>query len=86
MAAIQPFVNLTPFKGTEKENLQEFLRQLESCIQVAGIENDHINRYLHLDLKGAAIVLFNQLPAATWNDYDAAVAALQARYNNEQRI
>ena len=86
MAAIQPFVNLTPFKGTEKENLQEFLRQLESCIQIADIEDDHRHRYLHLHLKGGALAFFDQLPAATRNDYDAAVAALQARYNNEQRI
>ena len=36
MAAIQPLVNLQPFEGTEKENFDEFLRQLESCTQVPG--------------------------------------------------
>ena len=81
MALIQPFVNLAPFKGTEKENLQEFLRQLESCIQVADIDDENQHRYLHLHLKGGALAYFDQLPAATRNDYDAAVAALQARYN-----
>ena len=37
-------------------------------------------------LKSFSLVVFDQLPEATRNDYDAAVAALQARYNNEQRI
>ena len=41
MAAIQPLVNLQPIKGTEKENCNEFLRKLASCIQIAGIaDND----------------------------------------------
>ena len=55
MAAIQPFVNLQPFKGTEKENLNEFLRQLESCIQVAAVPNDDRHRYLQLHLKEGAL-------------------------------
>ena len=86
MAAIQPFVNLQPFKGTEKENFDEFLRQLESCTQVAGIPNDQRHRYLHLHLKGGALTFFDQQEAAVRNDYDAAVAALRNRYQNDQRI
>ena len=46
MAAIQPFVDLQPFKATEKENFDESVCQFESCGQVAGIANDR--RYLHL--------------------------------------
>ena len=86
MAAIQPFVNLQPFKGTEKENFDEFLRQLESCTQVAGIPNDQRHRYLHLHLKGGALTFFDQQEAAVRDDYDAAVAALRNRYQNDQRI
>ena len=54
MANIQPFVNLHPFKGTEKK-LKEFIRQLESCMHVAGIGN--ADRHIHLDLhwKGGAL-------------------------------
>ena len=86
MAAIQPFVNLQPFKGTEKENLNEFLRQLESCIQVAAVPNGERHRYLHLHLKGGALTFFDQQPAAIRDDYDQAVAALRDRYQNDQRI
>ena len=86
MAAIQPFVNLTPFKGTEKENLEEFLRQLASCIQVAQVADADRHRYIHLHLKGGALSYFDQLPNVTREDYDLAIAALQARYNNEQRV
>ena len=82
MAAIQPFVNLQPFKGTENE----FLRQLESCTQVAGISNYQRHRYLHLHLKGGALTFFDQQEAAVRNDYDAAVAALRNHYQNDQRI
>ena len=86
MAAIQPFVNLQPFKGTEEENLNEFLRQLESCIQVAAEPNGERHRYLHLHLKGGALTFFDQQPAAIRDDYDQAVAALRNRYQNDQRI
>ena len=68
MAAIQPFVNLQPFKGTETENLNEFLRQLESCTNIAGINNADRHRYLHLHLKGGALTYFDQLPQATRDD------------------
>ena len=86
MAAIQPFVNLQPFKGTEKENTNEFLRQLASCIQIAGIANNDRHQYLHLHLKGGALTFFGQLPEATRVDYDLAVAALRERYQNDQRV
>ena len=86
MAAIQLFVNLQPFKGTEKENLNEFLRQLESCIQVAAVPNDDRHRYLHLHLKGGALTFFDQQEAAVRDYYDQAVAALRDRYQNDQRI
>ena len=86
MAAIQPFVNLQPFKGTDKENLNEFLRQLTSCIHIAGINDADRHQYLHLHLKGGALSFFDQLPEATRNDYDLALAALRERYFNDQRI
>ena len=86
MTAIQPFVNLQPFKGTEKENLNEFLRQLASCIQIAGIADNDRHQYLHLLLKGGALTFFDQLPEATRVDYDLAVAALRERYQNDQRV
>ena len=86
MAAIQPFVNLQPFKGTEKENLEEFIRQLESCMHVAGIANADRHRYLHLHLKGGALSFFDQQPDATRNDYDVAIPALRERYLNDQRV
>ena len=66
--------------------MNEFLRQLESCIQVAAIPDADRHRYLHLHLKGGALTFFDQQPAAVREDYDQAVAALQARYQNEQRI
>ena len=86
MAAIQPFVNLQPFKGTEKENLNEFIRQLESCIQIAGINNDDRHQYLHLHLKGGALTFCDQLAQATRENYDLAVTALRERYQNDQRV
>ena len=86
MAAIQPFVNLQPFKGTEKENPNGFLRQLESCIQVAAVPNVDRHRYLHLHLKEGALILFDQQEAAVRDDYDQAVAASRNRYQNDQRI
>ena len=76
MAAIQPFVNLQPYEGTEKENLNEFIRQLESCIQIAGIANNDRHQYLHLHLKGGALTYFDQLPDAVRQDYDQALATL----------
>ena len=86
MAALQPFVNLQPFKGTEKENLNEFIRQLESCIEIAGVDAAARHQYLHLHLKGGALQYFDQLPDATRADYDLSIAALRERYQNDQRI
>ena len=51
MAAIQPFVNLQTFNSTEKENLNEFLRQLASCIEIAGIADNDRHQYLHCTLR-----------------------------------
>ena len=86
MAAIQPFVNLQLFKGTEKENLSEFIRQLESCIVIVGIADADRHRYLHLNLRGSALTFFDKLDADVRNAYDDVVAALRERYQNNQRI
>ena len=86
MAAIQTFVNLQPLEGTEKENLDEFIRQLVSCMHVAGVADSDQHRYLHLHLEGGALSLFDQLPAATRDDNNFLIAALRGRYLNEQRI
>ena len=85
IAAIQPFVNLQPFKGTKNENFDEFIRQLESCTEVAGIAEDQSHRYLHLHLKGGALTFFDQREAAVRDEYDAAVTALRNRYQNDQK-
>ena len=86
MAAIQPFVNPQPFKGTEAENIEEFFRQLTSCMTVAGIPDANWHTYLHLHLKGGALAFFDQLPQATRDVYDDAVTALRERYKNDQRV
>ena len=70
MAALEPFVNLQPFEGTEKENLNECLRQLESCIQVAAVPNLDGPRFLHLNLKGGGLSFFDQQGEAVQDDYD----------------
>ena len=64
MAAIQPFVNLQPFKGTEKENINEIIRQPENCIAIAEIVDADRHRYLHPHPKGGALTFFDQLDAA----------------------
>ena len=86
MAATQPFVNLQHFKETENENFDEFLCQLESCTQVAGIPNDQRHRYLTFILKGGALIFFDQQQAAVRDDHDAAVNALRTRYKFDQSI
>ena len=86
MAAIQPFVNLQPVKGTENKNSNEFIRQLEGCIVIAGIADADRHLYLHLDLKGGALTFFDQLDAAIRNAYDDGVAALRERYLNDQQF
>ena len=85
MAHIQPIVNIQPFKGLETENFDEFERQLTSSIGVAGIADADRHLYLHLHLKGGALAYFDQMPAATRQDYDLAIAALRQRYVNPQR-
>ena len=86
MAAKQPFVNLQPFKVTEAENIEEFFRQLNSGMQVAGISDANRHTYLHLHLKGGALAFFDLVPQATREDYDNAVTALRERFKNDQRI
>ena len=86
MVAIQLFVNLQPFKGTEKEKINESLRQLASCMHIAGLANNDRHQYLHLQLKGGALTFFDQLPEATRVDYDLAVAAHRERYQNDQCV
>ena len=56
MTAIQPFVNLQPFKVSEAENFEELIRQLTSCMQVAGFPDANRHTYLHLHLKGGPLV------------------------------
>ena len=70
----------------QKKNINEFLRQLASCIQIAGIANNDRHQYLHLHLKGGALTFFDQLPEATRVFYDLAVAALRERYQNDQSV
>ena len=86
MAAIQPFVNLQPFKGTEAENIEEFFKLLTSCMRAERIPDANRHPYLHLHWKGGALAFFDQLPQATREDYDNAVAALRERYETDQRI
>ena len=40
MAQLQPFVNLAPFSGSQKDNFTQFERQLRSCIGLAAIDED----------------------------------------------
>ena len=82
---IQSFVNLQHLKVIEEENLNEFLRQLGSCIQVAVVPNEQRNRYFHLHLKGDVLTFFNQQEAAVRDDYDQAVAALRNIYTNDPK-
>ena len=86
MAAIQPFVILQPCKGTEKENFEEVIRQLNSCIDVAGIADADRHTYLHLHLKGGAVTYLDQLPETTRTDYANAITALRERYRDDQRV
>ena len=65
MAAIQRFVNLQTFKGTESENIDGFFRQLVSCLQVVNIHDDNRHQYLHLHLKSGALSFLKQLPENT---------------------
>ena len=51
MAPIQPFEHRPPFKRTKKENLKKLIRQLESCIAIAGIADAYRHRYLHLHVR-----------------------------------
>ena len=85
MAAIQPFVNLQPFKGTDSENIEEFFRNRASCLQVANIQDDNRHQYLHLRMKGGALTFFDQLSENTRNDFDHAVEGLRNRHKNDQR-
>ena len=86
MAAIQPFVKLQPFKGTESENLNKILQHFKSCITIAGIADAERHRYFHLHLKGGALTFFDQQTDATRADYALAVAALRELYQNDQRV
>ena len=86
MAARQPFVNLQPFKGREKGNLNEFLRPFEHCIQTAGIADGDRHQCFHLYLKGGDLIFFDQLPEVSRSDFDLAVTALRNRYQNDQRV
>ena len=85
MGHIQPIVNIQPFKGLETENFDEFERQLTSSIGIAGIADADRHLYLHLHLKGGALAYFDQMPAATRQEYDLAIAALRQRCVNPQR-
>ena len=84
MAAIQPFLTLQLFKGTESENIEKCFRHLASCLQVANIHADIRHQYLHLQLKGGALMFFDQLPEKTRNDFEQGDQALRNRYKNDQ--
>lgn len=84
-AHLQPFINLTPFKGTDKENFPQFENQLRSCLGVANVPDAQKVLYLHLHLRGGALSYFDQLPEATRGNFDLAITALRNRYNNPQR-
>ena len=78
-------MNIQLFKGTEKEKLQGFKRQLTICSQVEGIDDADRPIYLHLHLKGGAFTYFDQLPQVTRTDYKE-ITALFDRYRNDQRV
>ena len=86
MAQLQPFLSFTPFSGSEKDNFTQFERQLRSCIGLAAIDEDQQHRYLHLHLKGIALVFCDQLTEAIREDLDQALDALRNRYVNPDRI
>ena len=47
----------------------EFIRQLTSCIQIAGIADADRHTYLHLHHKGGALTYSDQLSEVTRTDY-----------------
>ena len=77
MAAIQPFVNLQPFKGTQSENIEEFFRQLASSLQVANMHDDNRHQYLYLHLKSRPITFFDQFQENTRIDLNKQFKQLE---------
>ena len=53
---------------------------------MAAIDEDQQHRYLHLHLKGNALVFYDQLTEAIRKDLDQALDALRNRYVNPDRI
>ena len=83
---IQPFLNLQTFSGAETENIDQFERQLRSCIGLAQIDAANQHLYLHLHLKGNALTFYDQLAQATREDLDLALTALRERYVGPERV
>ena len=86
MTQLQPSLNLTPFLGSEKDNFSQFERQFQSCNGLAATGENQQHRYLHLHLKGYAIVFYNQLTEAIREEWDQTFNALRNEYVYPDRI
>ena len=60
--------------------MDEFIRQLESCIVIAGTADADRHHYLHLHLEGGALTFDQSLETPD------GVAVLRERYQNDQRV
>ena len=78
-------VNITQFRGTENENLEEFERQMVTSIGAAGTQDADGHLYFQLDLMGGAVAHYDHLPSKSQQNFDAAIASLRQRYVNPRR-
>jgi hypothetical protein len=81
----RPYVTVAPFSGSEKENFEQFQRQLGSAILIGDVPVAQRVRFLHLHLTGGALLFFDQLQDDDTATIALATTALRARYANPQR-
>ena len=76
-------VQITPFSGSDKESYTQFENQLDSSIKYAQVAENARVQFLHLHLKGGALMFFDQM--ADKNDFTAVKGRLKDRYASNKR-
>jgi hypothetical protein len=81
-----PNVSLKPFAGTEKEDFEQFQRQLKASIALSKIEEPDKVNLLHLHLTDGALLFFDQLVDNEKDTLNHALEALKNRYAGPNKV
>jgi hypothetical protein len=77
-------LHINPFSGSETDDFDQFLRQIDSAVALGDIQAGQHRSFLHLHLRGA-LRFYDQLVGNQVDNFAHACASLRNRYASPRR-